>query len=256
MLAEALKLDGAGVVSCVGAGGKTTIMFRLANELAARGKRVLTTTTTQILVPGEEQSPHVFICPSIADLGGAIANMEPTWTHITAAAEKSNGSKLRGFTESHIEQIEKKGWFDWIIVEADGAAGKPLKAPASHEPVVPSCSCRVVGVIGLDSVGNPLTDRFVHRSNTYSKITGLAEGKPVTALSIAHLIAHPDGLFKGCPSQAARIAFFNKADTVERIDVSQSIIDIVAKMNISHPVRFVVGAARDAAERAFTIVEV
>ena len=255
MLTDAIKLDGAGVVSCVGAGGKTTVMFRLANELAARGKRVLTTTTTRILVPEQEQSSNVLICPSIADLEQAVAKMWPMWTHMTAAEQLDLG-KLRGFTKNQIEGIERKEWFDWIIVEADGAAGRPLKAPASHEPVVPSCSCCVVGVIGLDSVGNPLNRRYVHRPGIYSKITGLAEGKPITPRSIAQLICHPDGLFKGCPPRAARIAFLNKADTVGGIDISQSIIDSVKTMNIPRPIRFVIGAARDVAERAFTIVEV
>jgi probable selenium-dependent hydroxylase accessory protein YqeC len=35
-----------GVISIVGAGGKTALMFRLARELSKDGGRVLTTTTT------------------------------------------------------------------------------------------------------------------------------------------------------------------------------------------------------------------
>ena len=40
-----------GVIAFVGGGGKTTAMFRLAHELKVLGKKVLVTTTTNILMP-------------------------------------------------------------------------------------------------------------------------------------------------------------------------------------------------------------
>ena len=47
------------VVSFVGAGGKSTAMFRLAAELAARGQRVITTTTTRIAADQiKHPTPH------------------------------------------------------------------------------------------------------------------------------------------------------------------------------------------------------
>jgi hypothetical protein len=48
------KLD---VISFVGAGGKSTSMFRLAAELAAQGERVITTTTTRIAADQIRHSP-------------------------------------------------------------------------------------------------------------------------------------------------------------------------------------------------------
>ena len=47
-LRHSLNLNGGGVISIVGAGGKTALMFRMARELAGGGDRVLTTTTTKI----------------------------------------------------------------------------------------------------------------------------------------------------------------------------------------------------------------
>ena len=40
-----------GITSLVGGGGKTTLMLRLAHELAATGARVIVTTTTHIFPP-------------------------------------------------------------------------------------------------------------------------------------------------------------------------------------------------------------
>jgi probable selenium-dependent hydroxylase accessory protein YqeC len=58
-LIDAFGLPEAGVISIVGAGGKTTLMFRLAGELARVGHRVLTTTSTKIFRPNNEQSSIV-----------------------------------------------------------------------------------------------------------------------------------------------------------------------------------------------------
>ena len=56
-----------GVISLVGAGGKTTLMFRLARELADTGERVLTTTTTRILRPTKEQSASVVVSHDVKE---------------------------------------------------------------------------------------------------------------------------------------------------------------------------------------------
>ena len=126
-----------GVISLVGAGGKTSLMFRLANELALAGQSVLTTTTTKIYVPLTQQSANLILCKSVSRmLEMAQAALEEQ-QHITAAAEKlPDQGKLRGFTPADVQDIWNSNQFRWIIVEADGAAGRPLKAPGEHEPVV------------------------------------------------------------------------------------------------------------------------
>ncbi len=50
-LIDILKLKSQGVISIIGAGGKTSLMFSLAKELSKSGKKVLTTTTTKIFMP-------------------------------------------------------------------------------------------------------------------------------------------------------------------------------------------------------------
>ena len=54
-LGQALMLGDGGVISLVGAGGKTSLMFKLAHELSKTGEPVLTTTTTKIFEPGPDQ---------------------------------------------------------------------------------------------------------------------------------------------------------------------------------------------------------
>ena len=57
-LSRALRIRPKDVVVLVGGGGKTTLMFRLADELAASGRRVVTTMTTRIFVGQMDARPH------------------------------------------------------------------------------------------------------------------------------------------------------------------------------------------------------
>ena len=58
---EAFDIKPGEVVSLVGAGGKTTLMFALARELAAPQKLVITTTTTKIFYPSPSDTPYVLV---------------------------------------------------------------------------------------------------------------------------------------------------------------------------------------------------
>jgi len=206
-------LDAGGVISLVGAGGKTSLMFRLARELSAEGETVLTTTTTRISMPGQGQSRCVILADTAEKILERAAQKLNEHRHITAAARLSADSgKLAGFTPETVDRLRASQVFDWIIVEADGAAGRPLKAPAEHEPVIPSCSGWLVGVVGLRALGQPLTDQWVFRAEMFSRITGLSPGTAVTEEAIAAALVHAQGALKGAPGKCRCLAFLNQAD--------------------------------------------
>ena len=143
-----------GVLSLTGAGGKTSLMFHLARQLADSGRRVLTTTTTKIFVPTPEQSATLLVAADPE----TILREASTTRHITAAAaQQADTGKLIGFTPEVIRTFAESGRFDWILVEADGSAQRPLKAPAGHEPVIPPDTTILVALAGLEVIGNRLT---------------------------------------------------------------------------------------------------
>jgi probable selenium-dependent hydroxylase accessory protein YqeC len=232
-----------GVVSLVGAGGKTTLMFRLAGELAQAGERVLTTTTTKMFKPTEEQSTQLVVSADVGDVVKKAENSLAVHPHVTAAREDLVvHGKLGGFDPSAIEQIREAGLFGWILVEADGAAGRAVKAPAGHEPVVPACSASVVGIVGLDGLGKSLDDRYVFRPEIFSRICDLPLGSPVTEGSIASLIEHPEGLFKGCPPEAQRVLLLNKAEDEGTRQAGERIASIVLGTGRQRIKKVLVGA--------------
>ncbi len=242
-LRDALTLSGGGVVSLVGAGGKTSLMFRLARELSGPEASVLTTTTTKIFIPTNDQSKHVILSVSPADIIQKAKQLLKIDRHISAAKNKiESQNKLEGYLPQIIDELWKSGIFQWIIVEADGAQRKPLKAPGPYEPVIPECSHIVVCLVGLSAIDKPLNANWVFRHKIFAEITKLNVGRPIDEFSIAMSILHEQGLMKGSPKGAARIVFLNQADLPGRAENGLNILEILIKHGRDRLKRIVIGS--------------
>jgi probable selenium-dependent hydroxylase accessory protein YqeC len=247
-LRQALCLETDGVVSLVGAGGKTSLMFRLAEELSGAGETVLTTTTTRIMMPTREQSSQVILATSPEAVLSSARRLLLKSLHVSAASPRPQDvpGKITGFLPQHIDRLWASGLFRWILVEADGAAQKPLKAPADHEPVLPLSSCFVIGVVGLRVLGKPLDKNRVFRPEHYARITGLLPGAPVTEASIAAAALHENGIFKDAPARSRRILFLNGADYPEGQAAGRAVAAILLSACKEQPIeRVVVGKPKE-----------
>jgi len=241
-LREGLMLEGGGVVSLVGGGGKTSLMFKLARELSMAGDAVLTTTTTKIFEPSRDQTGGVILSGSVPNILDRADELLDKHLHITAAVGKlPESGKLYGFRPEIIGELWNADLFQWIIVEADGAAGKPLKAPVGHEPVIPACTKRLVGMVGLNGVGQPLTERLVFRHERFARLTGLRLGSNVTDSAIADILVCDNGLFKSFCPEVMRIAFFNQADVRDNLSAGKRIARILSKRKNTGLNRVVIG---------------
>jgi probable selenium-dependent hydroxylase accessory protein YqeC len=242
---EKLLPEGGGVVSLVGGGGKTTLMFRLAKEISEAGGAVLTTTTTKIMMPEHRKSSHLIVSSRVEQVVAEAKDLLKDALHVTAGKEHAlSENKLIGFEPDAVGKFRESGLFDWIIVEADGAAQRPLKAPAAHEPVIPECSTHVVAVVGLDAIGQPLEEKWVFRSKLYSQMTGVPMNSPITERSVADIILNREGLMKGSPSMATQCIFLNKAEEDHTQAVGERIADILHKKGRAELERIIVGSAK------------
>lgn len=224
-LAWALNLPSQGVLAIVGAGGKTTAMYVLARELVNRGQRVLCTTTTKIYRPHSHEARLI------------LKNNNPQWLLRCQELARSHqplclgaqikGSKVWGIDPTVVNELVLRGIFDWIIIEADGARGRPLKAPANHEPVIPKVSTHVLGLVGLQAVGQPLGSSWVYNSQGYAQLTNLPLGATISAQSVAYLIGHEHGLFKNLPPQAQPMLCLNQADLPHAREYGREILQLL-----------------------------
>ena len=241
-LKEGLMLEDGGVVSLVGGGGKTSLMFKLARELSMAGEPVLTTTTTKIFEPSLDQAGGVILSDSVTNILDRAGEMLDRHLHLTAAVGKlPESGKHCGFQPEIIGELWNAGLFQWIIVEADGAAGKPLKAPGAHEPVIAAFTKRLVGMVGLNGVGQPLTERLVFRHEHFARLTGLRLGSNVSDSAIADVLVCDNGLFKSFCPEVMRIAFFNQADVRDNFSAGKRIARILSKRKNTGLNRVVIG---------------
>ena len=214
------------LICLVGGGGKTSVMFRLAGELAAKGMKVLVTTTTAIFYPEKSLYDRLIITES--ETQGFHEWRENDGITVLGRTVSSEG-KLLGVDPSLLDHLFQQGIFDYIIVEGDGSKCRPIKAPAGHEPVIPSQTTKVLGIIGIDSIGKKVSEEFVHRPELFCRVTGCNEGDIIDAESVSRLVMQGEGLFKASPANAARYLILNKADgTTEKraaYDIAEKLTD-------------------------------
>jgi probable selenium-dependent hydroxylase accessory protein YqeC len=177
----------------------------------------------------------------------AAAEAEGPWPpgiSISHAGKSPDGRKLQGHAPEHIDELKRAGRFDRVLVEADGSRRRPLKAPAAHEPVIPSATDAVVVVAGMSGLGLPLSEETVFRAEIWAALSGTAPGAPVDAESFARVALHEAGLAKGCPGASRRMLFLNQVDTPQAQAAAASIERLLAGTAFNPFAKIVAGRLR------------
>ncbi|MCP4538787.1 MAG: putative selenium-dependent hydroxylase accessory protein YqeC [Chloroflexi bacterium] len=211
-LKAVLGLEPGEMVALVGAGGKTTTAWRLLCSFVDSGDPVVFTTTTRVFRPKDAVmilDPN----PNPEEINRELARSQAL---VLAAGHGERGNpehaarspypadlvKLAGLEPEVLDdlshQLPKVTW----LVEADGAKGRLLKAPAEYEPVIPAGADRVIIVAGLDAIGKQLDEQTVHRPEIAAHLLNIAPGTIITLELFVNLISHPAGGLKGIPAQA------------------------------------------------------
>ena len=160
-----------GVTAVIGGGGKTTLLRRLGEELSREDSVLLCTTTKIYPFPG---IPIAHTAREIRGFQGRLL----------CAGTPIEGEKL---TVPEISMAELAERFSYVLVEADGSAGRPLKAHESHEPVIPPEAERTILVLGASGFGQPICVA-AHRPERYAALSGAALSDPVTPAMAAKVL--------------------------------------------------------------------
>ncbi|GKT28037.1 Putative selenium-dependent hydroxylase accessory protein YqeC like protein, partial [Aduncisulcus paluster] len=248
------------IISIVGGGGKTSLVFALAEKFKALGRVVAITTTTKM----RQVSPTTHRCVDFVVRDSVIYDSTLTfkenlnmiaskrllmqkqrsqqgYSKLHKQKSKSDlpGSTLYsrhstseelleiplgivGFISSGLYDGKEQGTspqlacdlldsnlVDVVIVEADGARGKPLKAALSYrDPVIPTKfphsfsyqyqsqsskkykSCFVC-MVGVDALGARLSEDRVYRHDIAARILKIPPKSIITPDHISTLIFHP-----------------------------------------------------------------
>ena len=172
-------------VSVIGSGGKTTLLRYLAERLP--GSVVLTTSTHIFPFPdlplvdtGEENTPESR-GRIRAEIRAALGRSRMICLgRLLPSGKLSSPAPFLPFEELLDET-------DCLLVEADGAAGRPLKAHRPWEPVIPACSGGTVCVVGASGLGKPAAEAC-HCPELFCALAGISPDRPVEPEHVAAVL--------------------------------------------------------------------
>lgn len=221
-LNKILGLNKGSIISIIGAGGKTTLMYLLAKEFKYENK-VLITTTTKIYKPTSEEVDFL-----------TVGNGE--FNSIKFSCLKgiygygsfiNEDNKLIGIK---VELLEKEfTYFDYIIIEADGSKRKSIKGWKDNEPIICNKTSKTIGVISIDILGKEVNENNVHRVNEFNILTKAKVGDIITEEHIVNIIFNKDGLFKNAKGE--NILFINKIDSYKDYNESTILLELIKEGN-------------------------
>ncbi|QQK07965.1 selenium cofactor biosynthesis protein YqeC [Miniphocaeibacter halophilus] len=228
MLKDLLNLHKGDIISIVGSGGKTTTMFKLADELV--GNRVLLTTSTKIL----KEYGGKFI--TIDDISQIKESLEK---NIYLTGKCFTEYKFSGISNSDLNRVKK--YFDYIIIEADGSKTLPLKGWRDNEPVILNSSNKTLGIIPMDVYKVELGKIEIFQRELFFSLVG-SNKRIFDTECIFKLINSPVGLFKNTTKE--KYILFNKCDNMEMVNICKEVVDdLTHKYNIDKNIKFICGSS-------------
>jgi probable selenium-dependent hydroxylase accessory protein YqeC len=195
---------GDGLVSVVGAGGKTTTVY----ALAARTGNAVVTSTVRIPILDRAVARVAVTQEPLEGLADAGRASFP----LGLVPERYGGDRYGGYDPGTVDDIAE-AHDGPVLVKADGARMREFKAPGNGEPPIPAATDVVVPVVSAHAVGKPLTERWVHRPEQVAALAGVDVGDEVTAETVAAVLTDEQGGLKNVPPDASVVPLVTKIDS-------------------------------------------
>lgn len=214
-LTEFLQVKKHDVISFAGAGGKTTTIFALAQELKDTADyKILVTTTTKMMREKEAITveDEVFI-------------KEQLQTKRLVIAGADLGRKMGCFAMDFLQRIILLS--DITLIEADGAQRRPFKMPRSYEPVYLPCTTKIVYLAGMTALGQKIED--LSRSDIMADFLHKQPAEKLTAEDMVKILQSEQGAKKDVQHRDFYV-ILNQADDEKNL---RSAVQIAAELDKS-----------------------
>lgn len=201
-LYEALEIP-KGVTAVVGGGGKTSLIDELCRQLPGK---ILRLTTTRILPPK---------CPCLID---------PRPSELRQAFEEERVLCIASYAERDklalpaVELEPLLSMADYVLVEADGSRGLPLKAPNDKEPYLTGREAMVIAMAGMRGLQQPIAEA-AHRAERYAALIRKTVTDTASPEDAAAVLESDAGLRKRVSCRFAVV--LNQCDTPERLQLGR-----------------------------------
>ncbi len=209
------------VVSIIGGGGKTTLLYEMAGFCVKNDQKVLVTTSTHIYRPPKEWHDQSL---------EAVERKFRTGRAAIIGSACRDPEKLSMPETELFEAARKKA--DLTLIEADGARHLQCKAPAEHEPVLLSSSDLVIGVTGLSALGQPL-GKGCFRAERAAGLLGCTMEHHITEEDLARLIASEQGQQKDLKGRTF-YAVLHQYEEKEHRAAAEKLVELLRRQGIEH----------------------
>lgn len=214
-LTEFLQVKKNDVISFAGAGGKTTTIFALAQELKDTADyKILVTTTTKMMREKEAITveDEAFI-------------KEQLQTKRLVIAGTDLGRKMGCFAMDFLQRIILLS--DITLIEADGAQCRLFKMPRSYEPVYLPCTTKIVYLAGMMALGQKIED--LSRSDIMADFLHKQPAEKLTAEDMVKILQSEQGAKKDVQHRDFYV-ILNQADDEKNL---HSAVQIAAELDKS-----------------------
>jgi probable selenium-dependent hydroxylase accessory protein YqeC len=211
-----------GLTCVVGAGGKKSTLYALAAHIP---RAVVTATVRIPIFDGQVAAVHVTDDP--------VAAVRDATEWPVGVVPEREGDRYIGYDPETVSAIAAADVADAVLVKADGARTRWLKAPNDTEPQLPSAVDTVVPIASVRVVGEALSPEHVHRPERVAAITGLDPGDRIEAADVAAVLASDRGGRKGVPPGATVVPLLNMVDDASLEAVGREIaVEILDRTNV------------------------
>ena len=236
-LIDTFKINNKDIITIIGAGGKTSLMFS-ASSLLRNDYKVLVTTTTHIYIPDNNLYDKIIMLTHFENENyNNILQNNKNGVYVIGS-HIVNNSKIKGLTFDMLDKITP--YFDVVIIEGDGSKEKSLKGWNDNEPVIYPKTTKTIGIVDISSIGIDINEENIHRVDKFLEIINDYSNNKVNIEHLEKLILNEKGLFKF--SKGEKILFINKIEDINKRKNALNIIKDIKNENQSYIDKFIYGS--------------
>jgi probable selenium-dependent hydroxylase accessory protein YqeC len=205
-----------GLVCAVGAGGKKSTLYRLAEAHLLAGTARIGLTCTVTMGPPPRTLPAERLVAAPETLAADVPALALRHRLLAYAQPSAKPGRIGGVRGELIARLHADGGFAITLIKADGARMRWLKAPRENEPVLPEGATTVLPVVSARALGQPLDQASAHRVDRVAAVTGAAIGEPLRPAHLARLLASAEGSLQRVGA-AVVVPLVNMVDDDQRL---------------------------------------
>jgi probable selenium-dependent hydroxylase accessory protein YqeC len=226
-ITELFHIKKGDIVSITGSGGKTSLLFKLGNELRKKSS-VLITTSTKIYLPSKQDYDFIYTMEEY--MSDKKKNHEGATVISSKYIKEEN--KLIGIKDDDLEKVIED--FDIVLIEADGSKMLPLKAWKEYEPPILKRTTKSIGVFPVDMIGEKINRDKIYNYKDFIKFTGGLSR--VDNETVGMLCSDKNGIFKN--SRGSLYLYINKADDSEQLQKALELAAYLKENILRNPFDF------------------